>query len=301
MEAGEFKVPAAALGRRKRQEIHVSGTGAGGSKSVATGHESTVISTHHDASGQSDKLSGSTPLVNKEDKDNVQDDATEAKPPLAAAAAAAISRTDQEPPQGDKHDVHVHSEHSTQPVKPRQSSRMHQDSPPPVPYTVPHWSGPQPSRPFSLSVIKSGTIIEEVDISEKPYVVFGRLSTCDVHLEHPSISRYHAILQYRPPSQEQQESEEADREGGGNEIQSHTLFSTNPKDPGYYIYDLGSTHGTYLNKTRIDPRCYYRVRIGQMMKFGGSSRLFLLEVTPKYMYMRVHVHVYSHYTCTLYV
>ena len=44
------------------------------------------------------------------------------------------------------------------------------------------------------------------------------------------------------------------------------------------MYDLGSTHGTLVNKTKIQPRCYYRLRVGQSARFGGSSRLFVLQV-----------------------
>ena len=44
------------------------------------------------------------------------------------------------------------------------------------------------------------------------------------------------------------------------------------------MFDLGSTHGTWLNKEKLRPRVYYRLRIGQMVKFGGSSRQFVLQV-----------------------
>ena len=86
-------------------------------------------------------------------------------------------------------------------------------------YTEPRWSGP-PTKPFSLMVIKNGAIVGEVDLSDKPYHTFGRLPLCDVVLEHPSLSRYHALLQYRPSS------------GGGEEGEHHTLFSTNPQEEG---------------------------------------------------------------------
>lgn len=76
----------------------------------------------------------------------------------------------------------------------------------------------------------------------------GRLPGCALALEHPSVSRHHAVLQYRGQAQ-----------------------------PGFYVYDLDSTHGTFLNKARLPPRTYCRVRVGHTLRFGGSSRLFLLQ------------------------
>ena len=47
---------------------------------------------------------------------------------------------------------------------------------------------------------------------------------------------------------------------------------------GFYLYDLNSTHGTYLNKAKVPVHKYYRVKVGHMMKFGGSSRIYILQV-----------------------
>jgi len=43
-----------------------------------------------------------------------------------------------------------------------------------------------------------------------------------------------------------------------------------------YIIDLGSTHGTFLNKTRLDPRIDIRLDTGYQIKFGESSRIFVV-------------------------
>lgn len=43
-------------------------------------------------------------------------------------------------------------------------------SPPTLPYTEPHWSG-VPSLRYFLTIIKSGSVVEEVDISNKPFQV----------------------------------------------------------------------------------------------------------------------------------
>ncbi|KAK6628855.1 hypothetical protein RUM43_002671 [Polyplax serrata] len=121
----------------------------------------------------------------------------------------------------------------------------------PVPYKEPKWSG-LPPNPYSFEVIKSGTIVETIDLCKRPYHVFGRLGNCDIVMAHPTVSRFHAVMQYRV-------------EGDNN------------YGPGYYVYDLGSTHGTFLNKNRLKPNVYYRVQVGHMIKIGLSTRNFILQ------------------------
>ena len=41
---------------------------------------------------------------------------------------------------------------------------------PSLPYTEPHWSG-TPSQSYYLTVIKSGSVVEEIGISNKPFQV----------------------------------------------------------------------------------------------------------------------------------
>uniref|UniRef100_A0A2K6EPD9 Solute carrier family 4 member 1 adaptor protein n=1 Tax=Propithecus coquereli TaxID=379532 RepID=A0A2K6EPD9_PROCO len=123
------------------------------------------------------------------------------------------------------------------------------------PYQEPPWGGPT-TAPYSLETLKGGTILGTRSLKGTSYCLFGRLSSCDVCLEHPSVSRYHAVLQHRAS-------------GPDKECDSH--------GPGFYLYDLGSTHGTFLNKTRIPPRTYCRVHVGHVLRFGGSTRLFILQ------------------------
>uniref|UniRef100_A0A8C3WV48 Solute carrier family 4 member 1 adaptor protein n=1 Tax=Catagonus wagneri TaxID=51154 RepID=A0A8C3WV48_9CETA len=123
------------------------------------------------------------------------------------------------------------------------------------PYQEPPWGGPA-TAPYSLETLKGGTILGTRSLKGMNCCLFGRLPSCDVCLEHPSVSRYHAVLQHRVSSPN------AEPDGHG---------------PGFYLYDLGSTHGTFLNKTRIPPRTYCRVHVGHVLRFGGSTRLFLLQ------------------------
>lgn len=56
-------------------------------------------------------------------------------------------------------------------------------------------------------------------------------------MAHPTISRYHAVLQYRP------------------------TLADNDEKKGFYLYDMGSTHGTFLNKNRIPAQTYIKVQV----------------------------------------
>uniref|UniRef100_A0A3B5LRZ5 Solute carrier family 4 member 1 adaptor protein n=1 Tax=Xiphophorus couchianus TaxID=32473 RepID=A0A3B5LRZ5_9TELE len=127
---------------------------------------------------------------------------------------------------------------------------------PPLPYTEPPWGGPPPESPYALEILKNGTIVDTVTLTHRSYFVVGRLPVCDVSLEHPSISRYHAVIQYRGHTGE---------EGCVGE------------ERGFYVHDLGSTHGTVVNKNRIPPKTYIRLKVGHVLKFGGSTRLFILQ------------------------
>ncbi|XP_071996035.1 kanadaptin [Engystomops pustulosus] len=145
---------------------------------------------------------------------------------------------------------------NTREASPDHSARLPSDAyraSPAIPYQEPAWSGLPPSL-YTLEVLKGGSILSTKDLDAASWTVFGRLPTCHVPLEHPSVSRYHAVLQYRsvPGSEPDQE-------------------------PGFYVYDLGSTHGTFINKQRIQPKTYCRFRVGHVMKFGGSTRLFILQ------------------------
>ncbi len=75
-------------------------------------------------------------------------------------------------------------------------------------YTPPNWSSKPPltigenildeegfCNHYFLEVIKSGSVVDNIKLN-KEFISFGRLDQCDVLCEHPSLSRFHAILQY---------------------------------------------------------------------------------------------------------
>ncbi len=123
----------------------------------------------------------------------------------------------------------------------------------PLPYREPSWSclPPDGKSVYSLEVLKDGVIAQKLQLSDKSFFVFGRRPSCDLQMEHPSLSRYHALLQYG----------KKDDEG----------------EAGFHLFDLGSTHGSWHNKQRCFPKTYYRLKVGHTFKLGGSTRLLVLQ------------------------
>ena len=99
---------------------------------------------------------------------------------------------------------------------------------------------------FSLEVLKDGSIIETIDCRGRDHLRFGRTPNNDVVLEHPSSSRLHAVLQFTDSSED------------------------------VFIHDCGSTHGTFVNKRRLKPGVHAPVFVGDQIKFGQSSRAFIV-------------------------
>nr|XP_057946792.1 kanadaptin isoform X2 [Doryrhamphus excisus] len=158
--------------------------------------------------------------------------------------------------QEDNKNADKHKDSSPVKVKTEPKQRVLSTKAPAIPYTEPQWGGPAPDDAYALEILKNGTIVDRVPLTHKSYFVVGRLPVCDVSLEHPSISRYHAVIQFR------QQPGETESIG---------------EEPGFYIRDLGSTHGTVVNKNKIPPKTYIRLRVGHVLKFGGSTRLFILQ------------------------
>ena len=74
----------------------------------------------------------------------------------------------------------------------------------------------------------------------------GKLETCDLRLEHPSVSRYHCILQWH--------------------VQDQT----------WKLLDYGSTHGVKINKMKLKPHQYVRCCVGSVIEIGLSTRKYIM-------------------------
>ncbi|KAF4392204.1 hypothetical protein F8388_012660 [Cannabis sativa] len=124
----------------------------------------------------------------------------------------------------------------------------------------------KPDVRWRLYVFKNGEALNGKNIlfSEPLYIhrqscyLFGReRRVADVPTDHPSCSKQHAVIQFR-----QVEKEKPD--------------GTLTKQVKPYVMDLGSTNKTFLNDVAIESERYYELHEKDTIKFGNSSREYVL-------------------------
>merc|ERR1712012_1168156 len=110
-----------------------------------------------------------------------------------------------------------------------------------------------PKEKWVWFVYKDEKEVKEIWLHRKRYHLVGRCrKSCDVKLMHFTVSKHHCVLQYR----------------------QRCLKGVLGVYP--YIMDLGSRHGTYLNKQKLIPRKYYQLLSKDIIGFGKSSRKYIM-------------------------
>uniref|UniRef100_A0A1B0GBM3 FHA domain-containing protein n=1 Tax=Glossina morsitans morsitans TaxID=37546 RepID=A0A1B0GBM3_GLOMM len=113
-----------------------------------------------------------------------------------------------------------------------------------------------------IEILKSGQIIEKIEgLQDKTFWTFGRLPENDTEITHPTLSRFHVILQCR-----------SKQEINENVNSSDTLDEI---PEGWYVYDFDSTLAVFLNKQRIPAKVFIRIRVGHMLHLGASTRSYI--------------------------
>ncbi|KAI0498778.1 hypothetical protein KFK09_019671 [Dendrobium nobile] len=117
----------------------------------------------------------------------------------------------------------------------------------------------KPDIRWRLYVFKAGEVLNEpLYVHRQSCYLFGReRRVADIPTDHPSCSKQHAVLQYRSVDKEQADG----------------LMS---KQVRPYLMDLGSTNGTFINENRIEPQRYYELFEKDTIKFGNSSREYVM-------------------------
>ncbi|KAE8310048.1 SMAD/FHA domain-containing protein [Aspergillus transmontanensis] len=117
---------------------------------------------------------------------------------------------------------------------------------------------PPAKDPWRLYVFKGDDLLEVVELNERSCWLIGRENlVVDFPLEHPSCSKQHAALQFRYV---EKRNEFGDRIG-----------RVRP-----YLIDLESANGSAVNGDKIPGGRYVEVRDKDVLKFGLSTREYVL-------------------------
>ncbi len=116
-----------------------------------------------------------------------------------------------------------------------------------------------PTAQWRLYVFKGEDILETLFMHRQSHYLFGsEENIADVHLLHESISKQHAVLQYRS----------VPYSGSNSKFVGRLICKP-------YIIDLESTNGTFINKERISESRYYELKKGDVVRFGESTREYV--------------------------
>ena len=122
---------------------------------------------------------------------------------------------------------------------------------------------PPPRDQWKLFVFKGKDIVDTVDLSARSCWLVGReMAVVDLAAEHPSISKQHAVVQFRHT---EKTNEYGDRIG-----------KVKP-----YLIDLESANGTKLNGDKVPDSRYLELRDKDMLQFGHSTREYVIMLAPR--------------------
>ena len=115
---------------------------------------------------------------------------------------------------------------------------------------------------WKLFVFKGADIVETVELSLRSCWLIGReLAVVDLPAEHPSVSKQHAVIQFRY-------------------IEKRNEFGDKLGNVRPYLIDLDSANGTLLNKDPIEGSRYLELRDKDMIQLGQSTREYVLMLSP---------------------
>lgn len=115
-----------------------------------------------------------------------------------------------------------------------------------------------PKKRWRLYPFKGDETLPTLYIHRQSAYLIGRdRVVTDFPVYHPSCSKQHAVLQYRLVDTQNEK---------GLKCRLIKL----------YIIDLNSTNGTYVNNKRIEPQRYIEMKATDMIRFGFSSREYIL-------------------------
>ncbi|KAF8569264.1 hypothetical protein P879_02407 [Paragonimus westermani] len=121
-------------------------------------------------------------------------------------------------------------------------------------FKIPSWAS-KPPPGLHLDVMKDGKLIQKLIIDDKSCYFFGRnRQLCDFPVEHQSCSRVHAVLVW------------------------HKFLNR------AFLIDLGSAHGTFIGKIRLEAHKPQQVPLDSELHFGASTRVYVIRERPNPLY-----------------
>ncbi|UPK89900.1 hypothetical protein LCI18_000835 [Fusarium solani-melongenae] len=122
---------------------------------------------------------------------------------------------------------------------------------------------PSPRDQWRLFVFKGGDIVDTIDLGARSCWLVGReMAVVDLPAEHPSISKQHAVIQFRYTEKRNEFGDKIGR--------------VKP-----YLIDLESANGTVLNDEKVPDSRYLELRDKDMMQFGHSTREYVIVLAPR--------------------
>lgn len=116
----------------------------------------------------------------------------------------------------------------------------------------------KPTKNWRLYVFKGTEQIDIFHIHRQSAYLFGRdRVVVDIPIDHPSSSKQHAVIQFR-------------------QISSTNEFGDSKTIVKPFIIDLESANGTSVNGEKIPVSRFYELQSGDVIKFGFSTREFVL-------------------------
>ncbi|KAK4676010.1 hypothetical protein QC764_508210 [Podospora pseudoanserina] len=122
---------------------------------------------------------------------------------------------------------------------------------------------PSPRDEWKLFVFKGEDIVDTIDLGSRSCWLVGReQAVVDLLAEHPSISKQHAVIQFRYTEKRNEFGDKIGR--------------VKP-----YLIDLESANGTMLNGDKVPESRYLELRNKDMVQFGSSTREYVLMLAPR--------------------
>lgn len=122
---------------------------------------------------------------------------------------------------------------------------------------------PSPKDQWKLFVFKGQDIIDTIELNARACWLIGReMAVIDIAAEHPSISKQHAVIQFRYL---EKRNEYGDKIG-----------KVKP-----YLIDLDSANGTMLNSKKVPDSRYLELKDKDLIQFGQSTREYVIMLAPR--------------------